>query len=178
MAQVIPPTTRHIQQLTSTCTWFIWKGAIFRVPITTLQRPEEVGGWALPDIKLKCRTLLLGRMRTLAARKETATAALVRKWLLTETVENPPHISKIPTKLGHIRQYALDMAYVGPQCSNETMNKQRRRIYRTLRHTKKTQRGATRYVSFASIPRFDRNNYALTSIRHGFQTIRDQHGTR
>jgi hypothetical protein len=79
LAQVIPPKTRHIQELKSTCSWFIWKGAIFRFPITTLQSPEESGGWALPDINLKCRTLLLGRMRTLAARKDTVTAALLRK---------------------------------------------------------------------------------------------------
>ena len=133
LAQVLPPPTRHIQKLKSTCKWFIWKGAIFRVPITALQRPEELGGWALPDIALKCRALLLGRMRTLAARKDSATAAILRKWNITETEENPPHISKIPSKLVHVLQYALDMAYVAPQRTNETMNKQRSRIYGTLR---------------------------------------------
>jgi len=94
LAQVLPLPTRHTQQLKSTCTWFIWKGAIFRVPITTLQRSEELGGWSLPDIALKCRALLLGRMRTLAAQKVSATAALLRKWNITETVENPPTQTK------------------------------------------------------------------------------------
>ena len=37
LAQVLPPPTCHIQQLTSICTWFIWKGATFRFPTTTLQ---------------------------------------------------------------------------------------------------------------------------------------------
>jgi hypothetical protein len=84
-------------------------------------------------------------MRTLAARKDSATAAFLRKWNITETVENPPHISKIPSKLVHVGQYALDMAYVGPQRTNENMSKERSRIYGTLRDIKKAiQRGATR----------------------------------
>jgi hypothetical protein len=142
LAQGLPPPTRHIQQLTSTCTWFIWKGAIFRVTITTLQRPEDLGGWVLPDIALKCQALLLGRMWTLAAQKVSATAAFLRKWNITEKVENPPHISKIPCKLVHVRQYALDMAYVAPQRTNETMCKKRSRIYGILKDIRSnTERG-------------------------------------
>jgi hypothetical protein len=45
----------------------------------------------------------------------------------------PPHISNIPSKLLHVRQYTLDVAYVGPQRTNETMSKQRSHIYGTLR---------------------------------------------
>jgi hypothetical protein len=108
LAQVLPPPTRHIQQLPSICTSFIWTGATFRVPTTTLQRPKEQGGWDLPDIALKCRTLLLGRMWTFAAQKVSATAAFFRKWNITDAVENPPHINRIPSKLVHVRQYALD----------------------------------------------------------------------
>jgi len=89
LAQVLPPPIRHIQQLTTTCTWFIWRGATFRVPTTTLQRPKNQGGWALPEVALKCRALLLGRMRTLAAQKTSATAAFLRTWNLTDVVENP-----------------------------------------------------------------------------------------
>jgi hypothetical protein len=53
LAQVLPTPTRDTQQLKSTCTWFIWKGAIFLVPITILQQHEELGGWSLLDIALK-----------------------------------------------------------------------------------------------------------------------------
>jgi len=87
LAQVLPPPTRHIQQFTTTCTWFIWRGATFRVPTTTLQRPKDQGGWALPDVAMKCRAILLGRMRTLAAQKTSATVALLRTWDLTEIGE-------------------------------------------------------------------------------------------
>jgi len=41
--KIIPPTKEHVQQLTTVCNWFIWQGAIFRVPVTTLQLPKEQG---------------------------------------------------------------------------------------------------------------------------------------
>jgi hypothetical protein len=132
MAQVLPPPTRHIQQLTSICTWFIWKCTTFRVPTTTIQRPKEQVGWALPDMALKCRALLLGIMWTLAA-QVPATAAFLRKWNINDAVENLPHISKIPSKLVHVRQYALDMAYVSTPRTNETMSKLRSRMNGTLK---------------------------------------------
>ena len=34
MAQTLLPHPKHVQQLTSMCTWYIWRGAPFRVPIT------------------------------------------------------------------------------------------------------------------------------------------------
>jgi hypothetical protein len=88
LTQVLPPPTPHIQQLTSICTWCIWKGATFRVPTTTLQRPKEQGGLALPEIALKCRAILFGRMWTFAAQKVSATSAFLRKWNKTDAVEN------------------------------------------------------------------------------------------
>jgi len=38
LAQILPPTNDQVQ-LTNVCNWFIWQGAIFRVPVTTLQLP-------------------------------------------------------------------------------------------------------------------------------------------
>jgi len=96
LAQVLQPPTRHIKQLTLMCTWFIWKGATFRVPTTTLQPPKEQGGWALPDIALKCRQLLLGRMWTFAAHKVSATAVFLRKWNITGAVEKTPTYKQNP----------------------------------------------------------------------------------
>jgi hypothetical protein len=78
LAQIIPPRVRHIQQLTTICTWFIWKRATFRVPVTILQRPKNQGGWALPDIALKCQALLLVILWNFATRKGSVTAAFLR----------------------------------------------------------------------------------------------------
>jgi hypothetical protein len=44
VAQIFPLTRMHTQQLSTICSWFIWKGATFRVPISTLQRPKLDGG--------------------------------------------------------------------------------------------------------------------------------------
>jgi hypothetical protein len=35
LAQILPPTTVHVQQITTVCSWFIWQGAVFRVPVST-----------------------------------------------------------------------------------------------------------------------------------------------
>ena len=37
LAQILQPTKDHMQQLTTVCTWFIWQGTIFRVPLFNLQ---------------------------------------------------------------------------------------------------------------------------------------------
>ena len=54
------------------------------------------------------------------------TEGLRDRCLLTKVEHNrnsrkSPHISKIPSKFVHVRQYALDMAYIAPQRTYETM---------------------------------------------------------
>jgi hypothetical protein len=70
MAQIVPLTPVHAQELTTICTWCIWQGATFRVPVTTLQRSKEEGGWGFPNIGAKCRTLLYNRIQMLWEGKE------------------------------------------------------------------------------------------------------------
>jgi hypothetical protein len=50
LAQTLLPLTKHVQQITSVCTWYIWRGAPFKVPVTTFRRPKDQGGWAMTDI--------------------------------------------------------------------------------------------------------------------------------
>jgi len=82
------------------------------VPVTTLQQLKDKGGWALTNIALKCRTLLLSRQWTLVAREGSVTATFLRKWNLTGIVENPLYAGHIPSKMEYIHQYATDMAYI------------------------------------------------------------------
>jgi hypothetical protein len=132
LAQIIPPTNRHTQQLTTICTWFLWKGTTFRVPITTLQRPLSQGGWNVPDIAIKCQALLLGRMWKMVRQKGSATAALLQSWNITDKMDNPPTVYGIPRQMSHVYQYALNMAYA-PQHKAETpLRKVRQQIYQTL----------------------------------------------
>jgi hypothetical protein len=41
--QVLPPLRECINQIVSAIAWFIWRGAIFRLPPSTLQRRKEEG---------------------------------------------------------------------------------------------------------------------------------------
>jgi len=54
-----PPPTDYVRQIN---TAFLWKGAIFRVQLSTLQRPKEYGGRALIHIMAKYMTLFILRM--------------------------------------------------------------------------------------------------------------------
>ena len=121
-----------MQQLTTVCTWFIWQGAIFRVPVTTLQLPKEQGGWALANIDDKCKTLLYARLWFLCTKYNPITTTLMRMWNLTGHNENPPNFHGFPTGITYIRHYALDMAYVPPPGTQETMKKFKNRLYGVL----------------------------------------------
>jgi hypothetical protein len=122
-----------VRQIISAIAWYIWQGAIFRVPISTLQRRKEKGGWGLADAEAKCRALLLYRMWTQSHRDVEITAELQRYWNLNEKRRNPPHIQRIPKRLEYLRIYALEMAYVEPPQQTEAPRAFRRRVYETLR---------------------------------------------
>jgi hypothetical protein len=53
------------QQRMTTYTWLILLGATFRIPVRTLQRPKEEGGWGFPIIGAHYRTLLYSRIQML-----------------------------------------------------------------------------------------------------------------
>jgi hypothetical protein len=59
LAQIFPIQEKHIRQINSAIAYFLWKGEIFRVPLSTLQREKKEGGWGLVDLAAKCRSLFL-----------------------------------------------------------------------------------------------------------------------
>jgi len=44
------------------------------IPLSTLQRPKEAGGWGLINIVAKCLALFISRMEGQGIRKDTFTA--------------------------------------------------------------------------------------------------------
>jgi glycogen synthase len=52
----------------------------------------------------------------------------MRKWDLTRTLANPLNVARIPPKLVHIQEYAMDMAYVPPYKAADT-----RKTFKNLR---------------------------------------------
>jgi hypothetical protein len=86
----------------------------------------------MPDIETKCTALLLYSMYLQGQRNGTGTAARLQTWNLTGRQANPPHATKIPTKLDYLYVYAVNMAYITPPGQNEAPRYFRRRIYALL----------------------------------------------
>jgi hypothetical protein len=71
LAQIFPPPVDTVAQINTVLSWFLWKGNIFRVPLSTLYRTTHGGGWALIHMDAKCRTLLMCRLYTMYNRGDT-----------------------------------------------------------------------------------------------------------
>ena len=99
ITQIFPASKEHVRQLAMAIVWFISKGTIFRVPLSTLQRRRQDGGLELLDIEAKCRALFLTKMRDQGAKEGTLTAAWVQWWNLRKPEGNPPNILRIPRTL-------------------------------------------------------------------------------
>ena len=134
LAQIFPPTHAHAQQLTTICSWFIWQGATFRVPMTTLQRPKHEGGWDFPNIEIKCKAFLYNRIQMLGAREGSVMSELMRAWNFAGAPTNPPYANRFSSKLTYeyLRQYITDMSYVSPYATDETKKKFKQRLYEVL----------------------------------------------
>jgi hypothetical protein len=110
MAQVVPLNWTRAQ-LTTICTCFSWKEATFSVPITTLERPKDAGGWALPNIVPKCKASLFKRSKILGVKESSLLTDQMRLKDLHCTLKNPS-AKRIPSKIAHLQYYALGIAYV------------------------------------------------------------------
>jgi len=120
-AQIFPPPADSIHQLNTAIAWFIWRGDIFRVPLSTLQRGREEGGWDLINIWAKCRTLFINTVQSHCEQKVTFTALWMRKWDIQPRTENPPYYAQVTAKLGYLRSYLLENAYMPTRGETEGM---------------------------------------------------------
>jgi hypothetical protein len=92
MTQILPPPPDCVRQINAALSYFIWKGAIFKVPLSTLQQPKDAGGRALIHIMAKCMTLFILRMERQGQQADTFTADWLKKWHLHGRTPNPPDI--------------------------------------------------------------------------------------
>jgi hypothetical protein len=60
-----------VRQINTTINWFIWKREIFKVPLTTQQRPKKDGGWDLVSVDAKSKALYYRRMKLQGQMKGT-----------------------------------------------------------------------------------------------------------
>jgi hypothetical protein len=89
-AQVLQPPSECLRQMVSAVTWYIWQGAIFRVPISTLHRRKEDGGWGLADVNNKCRALLITWIWHQGQSEGIMTAGWLLYWNLHGKRDIPP----------------------------------------------------------------------------------------
>jgi hypothetical protein len=74
-AQIVSASKEYERQLLTSISWYILRGAIFRVPLSTLQRRTEEGGSNFIDIAAKFRALFLTRICAQGERGGSLTAA-------------------------------------------------------------------------------------------------------
>ena len=87
-----------------------------------------------PHVETKCKALLYKRLQVNGAKRGTVMTGLMRKWAIEGSISNPPTAHALPPAFNYLQQYALDMAYVPPQCASEARKSYKRRIYDTLHH--------------------------------------------
>jgi hypothetical protein len=114
-AQILQPPREYLRQILSAISWHILQNAIFRVPLSTLQRRKEEGGWGLTEVDAKCHALLITRLWLQGQREGTMMAAWQRYWQMHESGRNPPNVRRIPQTLGYLRTHAEGTANLEPQ---------------------------------------------------------------
>jgi hypothetical protein len=131
-AQIFPVHYTHIRQINSILAWYLWRGEIFRVPLSTLHRDKRYGGWGLVDFAAKSRTLFLCRLLPHTTIGGPITSDWLKSWKLHKPALNPPHITGVPATLEYLRILALDAAYVPPPEPPESRKAYRCWVYKVM----------------------------------------------
>jgi len=139
VSRTYPPPDVCVRQLNTAISWFVWKGDIFRVPLSTLYRSKGEGGWDLTNFPAKSHVLLLYRMRQQVLKQGTITSAWMWTWSLNVKGANPPFRDAIPENLEYLRRFAMDSAYVDEQGIMEFKRAYKRRTYNTLYHISRSE---------------------------------------
>jgi len=148
LAQMYPPPDECVRQLNTTISWYVWRGEIFGVPLSTRQRRKCEGGWNLIHITSKSCALFLYHLRQQGLRSRTLTAEWLRSWGLIVQSKNPPYKDRLPATIEYLRRYTVDVAYLQQQGSTESQSTYMRRLYVTMHYmcpaaTERKERMAT-----------------------------------
>ena len=87
--QIFPAPKKHERQLSTAISWYIWRGAIFRVPLSTFQCQTLDRGMDLIDVAAKCRALFPTRFWAQGDRDGSLTAEWLNVWALLSPRTNP-----------------------------------------------------------------------------------------
>jgi hypothetical protein len=94
LAQILPPTKDVILKINTTLSRYMWKGSIFKVPLSTLHLSKKHEGWGLTHLEAKCRMLLICRMAVTLQQHGTPTELLLTTLGLRDRSRNPPPMDR------------------------------------------------------------------------------------
>jgi hypothetical protein len=111
-AQVLPITTLHTQQITTILVRYLWKGWIFRVPITTLYKKRSEGVLGVIHIQAKCDALYINRLQQQRHASNSTTARWITQYNDQLQTDNPSNWVNIPLTIEYLRSYFQEQAYI------------------------------------------------------------------
>jgi len=79
----------HERQIFMAISWYLWLGAIFRVPLSTTRRRTGDASLDSLDVVSKCRVLFI-RFRTQGKKSWSLTTEWLKVWTLWSPKGNPP----------------------------------------------------------------------------------------
>ena len=133
IAHIFPPWEGSMQRIMSAIAWYIWKGEIFRVPLSTLQKNKSEGGWNMINVEAKCRTIFYVRMWAQLANGRKGTTHWLRSLQLDRGRENPPREPTVSHRASYLYCFMLDRPYIEQPRPGECPSTARRRIYQTMK---------------------------------------------
>jgi hypothetical protein len=118
-AQIFPIPAECIRQINSAIAWYLWRGEVFRVPMSTLLRENRNGGWDLVNLAAKSRTLFICRLNEHSKCDGMLTHDWFRHWKLQKPALNPRNIKSIPDSMEylHIQGVPGGMCQTSGGCS-------------------------------------------------------------
>jgi hypothetical protein len=132
LTQIFLPLDAIMRQLNMTILWFLWHAEIFRVPLSTLRKLKEHGGYGLINPTAKCLALFITHTQELGMRKGTVTADWMRRCGLQEQTKNPLHNKRTPTALEYLNRYNTETAYLSPRGNLENSKTYKRHLYTVI----------------------------------------------
>ena len=128
VAQLFPLTSDSMRQINTAITWFVWRGEVFRVPHSTLQRGRDAAGLDLVNIWAKSRALFIYRLQVQGRYERSFTGTWLKRWNVYTGADNPPYLDLIPTMLGYLRKYMAAVAYIRRRDNTESDTAYKKRL--------------------------------------------------
>jgi hypothetical protein len=97
-AQIYPIPAECERQIKAAIAWYLWRGEVFRVPMSTQLKKKRHGGLDLFNLAAKSQTLFLCRLRKHSKCDGILTHDWLRYWSLQEPAPNPPYIKVSATR--------------------------------------------------------------------------------